>query len=102
MAKKTYATGNNVSAQAYTLYTGKCSYHGFRIGMDGTNDVSLTIADGTGGTEILPTNTYDASSLGLNGEVLPDQASITCEIGLVATITCTGTFELVAIYNPII
>lgn len=100
MAKKGTATGTNPSGVDYTIYTGKCTYHGFRLGMDGNNDVTLTIKDGT--IEIVPTNTYDASALGLNGEVLPDQAAITCDTGIVANITTAGTFELVVVYNPIL
>ena len=100
MAKKFYQTGTNVSGASYTIYTGRCTYHGFRLGMDETNDVTLTISDGS--IEVCPTNKYDASVLGLNGEVLADQAAITCETGLSATVTCSGTFELVVIYNPLL
>ncbi len=100
MAKKYYTTGTNVTAQEYTAYVGKCTYHGFRLGMDATNDVTLTIKDGD--IEIVPTNTYDASALGLNGEVLPDQAAITCETGITVTVTCTGTFEIIVVYNVLL
>lgn len=100
MARKTFVTGTNVSAQSYGVYTGKCTYHGFRLGMDGTNDVTLTIKDGN--IEILPTNTYDASVLGLNGEVLPTQAEITCDSDITVVATCTGTFELIVIYNELL
>ena len=100
MAKKGSITGTNVSAVEYPIYVGKCTYHGFRLGMDGTNDCTVTIKDGS--IEICPTNTYDASALGLNGEVLPDQAAITCETGLTAVVTCSGTFELVVTYNVLL
>ncbi len=100
MAKKSYQSGTGVSSQSYTIYTGKCVYHGFRLGMDGTNPVTLTLTDGAGGTEICPTNQYDASLLGLNGEVLPGGSAITCDTGIVAVVTCSGDFELVVVYNP--
>lgn len=99
MAKYATFTGTNVTNEVYTVYVGRCVYNGFRLGMDGTNDVTLTIKDGT--KEILPTNTYDASVLGLNGEVLSNGAELTCETGVAATITTTGTFEIVIAYNPI-
>jgi hypothetical protein len=37
--------------------------------MDGVNDPQITVYDGiaASGTEVIPTNVYDASALGLNG-----------------------------------
>lgn len=100
MAKKYYETGTNVSAVTYTVYTGRCLYHGFRLGMDATNDVTLYLSDGS--SKIVPTNQFDASLLGLNGEILSDQAAITCETGITVTVTCSGTFEIVIVYNPLL
>ena len=100
MAKKYSLAGDTVSAVTYTAYTGRCTYHGFRVGLNGTDDLLLQIKDGD--NIIVPSNTYDASVLGLNGEVLPDQAAITCETGISLTITCSGTFEIVVVYNPLL
>lgn len=50
-----------------------CFFMGFLLGLDGSNDPTVTIYDNTtnSGNEIIPSNTYDASALGLNGAVLP-------------------------------
>lgn len=52
-------------------YLGECVLLDILIGMDATNDPSVSVFDGTdsSGAEKLPTNTYDASKLGLNGVV---------------------------------
>ena len=51
------------------VYTGQCCVAGMQIGMDGVNDPQITVYDGieASGVEIIPTNTYDSSALGLNG-----------------------------------
>ena len=68
---------------------------GVQIGMDGTNDLTLTIYNGVSnaGTEILPTNQYDASALGLNGVVM--SYGKFCPDGIYVEITCSGTAEVV-------
>src|SRR5512146_2131617 len=42
---------------------------GMQIGTDGANDPTVTVYDGTSssGSIILPTTTYDATALGMNG-----------------------------------
>jgi len=78
-------------------YTGKCVLYGFMLGMDGTNDATVTILDGTttSGEEKIPTNTYDASALGMNGVIMPEGASIPCTSGIYVIISCAGTCEVV-------
>ena len=68
---------------------------GVQIGMDATNDLTLTIYNGVDntGTEILPTNQYDASALGLNGVVMPYGKH--CPNGIYLEMTCAGTAEVV-------
>ena len=68
---------------------------GVQIGMDATNDLTLTIYNGVDntGTETLPTNQYDASALGLNGVVMPYGKH--CPNGIYLEMTCAGTAEVV-------
>jgi len=71
------------------------------IGTDGVNDPAVTVYNGTDNTgqEIVPTATYDASQLGINGFILiyakrcPD--GIYVEISLAA-----GDVEVVIDYAP--
>lgn len=53
------------------FYSGSCWFVNCKIGMDNANDPQITVydsLDGTGApTELLPTNPYDASQMGLNG-----------------------------------
>lgn len=81
------------------VYVGKCFLTTILIGMDEVNDVVLTVHDGINNTgeEIIPTNKYDASSLGLNGVVL--QFMVECWLGIYLDITCSGTCEIVAHYD---
>ena len=76
-----------------------CRLMGFLIGTDGTNDPTITVYDGTtnSGDEIVPTNTYDASILGLNGFML-DGMGIGAYDGLYCEITCSGVVEVVIYY----
>jgi len=80
------------------VYTGECAFLAFFIGTDGANDPIVTIYDGIDntGTEIMPTNPYDASVLGLNGAIL--KVPIMCWTGIYIEITCSGTVEVVTHY----
>ena len=74
-------------------YTGKCGVKHMFVAGDRTNDVEITLwsgTDATGGTdaEIVPTTTYDASALGLNGFSLSDP--IICDAGVYIVITDPG------------
>lgn len=73
------------------ISNGACVVHGFLIGADGTNDPTITLYDNTSatGNEVVPTNTYDASLLGING-VIFGEPGIRCETGLYCEITVGG------------
>ena len=81
--------------------TGAYRFHGFVLGTDGANDPTITIEDSDGtknAGEIIPTATYDATALGLNGLTgLPDQG-IMCNHGILVTITCAGAVEVTVFY----
>ncbi len=81
------------------VYTGPCIFHGFLLGTDGTNDPVITFYDNTAasGSEIVPTATYDASLLGLNGATGMYQY---CAAGIYVEITCTGAVEVVTQFAP--
>jgi hypothetical protein len=72
-----------------------CFFYGFMLGLDGTNDPTITFYDNASeasGEEIIPTNTYDASILGLNGAMLPVPKY--CKNGIYVGITQAGTTEI--------
>ena len=54
-----------------TITSSSAVLAGMQIGTDSANDPTITVYDGTDntGNEIVPTTTYDASALGLNGFV---------------------------------
>ena len=97
---KTLSTSSKISASA-AVYTGACELRGFLVGTDGVNDPVITIYNGTSnaGGEIVPTSTYDASQLGLNGAT-GLQPGVHCDTGIYVEITCAGTCEVVAYYAP--
>lgn len=85
----------HISASA-AVYTQRCYFRGFLLGMDGVNDPTITVYDNAStasGDEIIPTNTYDASALGLNGVMFPGLGRI-CKNGIYIEITCAGTVEV--------
>lgn len=79
--------------------------HGFLLGTDGSNDPTVTFYDGISpiqGNEIVPTATYDASALGLNGVTLPDSfnRAVPFDDGLYCSITlAAGTAEVMVYYS---
>ncbi len=77
------------------VFTGACALHSMLLGTDGTNDPEITVYDGIDntGTEIVPTTTYDASALGLNG-FHGGPAGIECTTGIYVVITCAGAVEV--------
>lgn len=81
------------------IHTGPCVFHGFLLGTDGVNDPSITFYDNVlaAGEEIVPTCTYDASALGLNGAT---GMNIYCENGIYLEIACAGTVEVVPQFSP--
>lgn len=81
------------------IYTGPAILHGFLLGTDGVNDPIITLYDylSAGGQEIIPTASYDASQLGLNGVTGIYQL---CAIGIYLEVTCAGTCEVNVQYTP--
>ncbi len=81
------------------IYVGKCFLAAVLIGMDETNDATVTVYDGEDATgeEVIPTNKYDASLLGMNDAILPYM--VECWNGIYVEITCTGTCEVVVHYQ---
>jgi len=71
------------------------------IGTDKTNDPQITAYNGedANGQEIVPTNTYDASALGMNGFIL--YYGKRCPSGIYVAISITaGDVEVVVDYCP--
>jgi hypothetical protein len=79
------------------VVAGTSIFHGFLIGTDGINDPVITIYDNTKaeGEEIVPTATYDASQLGINGVT---GVNMVCVNGIYVSITCAGACEVVVQY----
>ena len=80
------------------IRTGSGLFYGFLVGTDGANDPTISIFDNTtnSGAEIVPTNTYDASVLGLNGIALP---GIHCTNGIYIEITLGGGAMEITVYH---
>ena len=93
------ATSKKMTA-AGQIYEGKGFLCAALLGMDETNDVSWSLHDGLDntGNELIPTNKYDASVLGLNGAVLPYMVEFWDGLYLDMTIDGGGDAELVAHY----
>lgn len=57
-----------------------CFFWGYLIGMDGSNDPTVTVHDhnaaAAAGPEVVPSNTYDASALGVNGVMFPERVEM--------------------------
>ena len=82
-----------------TVMSGEGYYFGFTLGTDGVNDPEVTIFDNTAasGNEIVPTTTYDASALGLNGMLLANP--VHCLNGIHVELSAAGTKEIVIYYR---
>lgn len=91
-----------------TIYTSSgvvsaspCLFYGFLLGMDGTNDPEIAIYDNAttnSGQELIPSNTYDAGLLGLNGVTI--SKPILAQNGVYVEITCGGTAEVIPLISP--
>jgi len=81
------------------VHDGPALLFGFLIGTDAVNDPTITVYDNTAasGKEVVPTNTYDASALGLNG-FMPG-AGIKCKNGIYVA-NDQGTSEVTVFYTP--
>lgn len=58
-------------SSSQSITTDRAVLAGMQLGTDSLNDPTITVYDGAdnSGNEIVPTTTYDASALGLNGFV---------------------------------
>lgn len=81
------------------VYSGACILHGYLVGTNGVNDPEVTIYDNTAasGNEAIPTCTYDASLLGMNGAT---GLKVRCKNGLYLAITCAGAVEVTVFFTP--
>ena len=96
MAVKTRLTASALVKSGYSRITA------LLIGSDGNSDPVVTVYDSTAataGTEAIPTCTYDASSLGLNGVVFGRDGAIECQVGIYVEISDLGTGEVLIYYN---
>ncbi len=81
-------------AASALIKTGYSKFVGVLLSTDGTNDPIVTVFDdlsNTAGTEVLPTNTYDASALGLNGAWFGHEGAIECDVGVYVEVSNLGT-----------
>jgi len=82
------------------VYGGRCIFHGYMVGTDGVNDPTVTIRDSvlsSGGNEVVPAATYDASLQGMNGAT---GLRVLCENGLYVDVSCAGSVKVVLYFAP--
>ena len=93
--RTSFLTASGIVAASHA---GLVSMH---VGMDGTNDPSITIHKGqdSSGEEVVPTNSYDADKLGLNG--FESYHIKDCPGGIYVAITCAGDCEVVVGWLPV-
>ena len=76
--------------------------YGYLVGLDESNDATITIYDDNSaatGNEVIPTNTYDASVLGVNGATLPGDG-VKCKKGIYCyCVLAAGQAEVTVYYN---
>ena len=99
-AKRILAQKPSVFTESGIVYTGPCILQGFTLGTDGTNDPEITFYNGlsNAGTKVIPTVTYDASALGINGVTGIHQY---CDTGLYVEIDAGGgSVEVIPQYIP--
>ena len=91
-----YSTPARIVANTL-IYTGKGFLFSLLIGTDGVNDPVVSVYDYTDATlpatRIVPSNTYDASVLGLNGVVFKYAKEF--NTGLYVKIADIGTGEVI-------
>ena len=88
-----------VLSSSGAAYDGRVYFAGMLLGTDGVNDPVITVYDNNtnSGVEIVPTATYDASVLGLNG-AMPNFL-IDCQNGIYVEITTAGACEVTVFYR---
>jgi len=90
----------NATADKVAMNT-SCYMWGYLVGCDGSNDPTVSIYDNAtaaSGTELIPTATYDASALGMNGAMFPE--AVMAANGITVSVTLgSGTCEVVVLYS---
>lgn len=85
------------------IYTGKGFLFSILIGTDTINDPVVAVYDDTdgdtAGNRIIPSNTYDASALGINGVVLKFAKKFST--GLYVSITNIGNGDVIVDYRTL-
>lgn len=82
--------------------TGYSKITAILVGCDGSNDAIVTVYDdlsNTAGTDAIPTCTYDASALGLNGAIFGRDGAVECDVGIYVEIADLGTGKVIVYYN---
>ena len=90
IVESSYVTASGI------IFSGRGLVYDVLIGTDGTNDPIITIYNGLNATntkEILPTATYDASALGMNGYTTSLGSKVTD--GCYSAISCVGACEVI-------
>lgn len=82
-----HVTGNT------QVFTGRCNIHGFLVSTDGTNDVTVTIYDGTDTSGDKVTPPIKIKGTDNYGGVL--EMNAICSTGAYATVNTAGTAEVV-------
>jgi hypothetical protein len=94
------AVKHKITASA-SIKTGYTKLVGFLLATNGSDDPIVTVFDdasNTAGTEVVPTNTYDASALGLNGAWFGHEGAIECQVGVYVEVTNLGVGGYVLVY----
>jgi len=95
MAENIYMTPTRITSTA-TIHSAACFLGRILIGTDGVNDPVVAVYNNTAATDatrVIPSVTYDASALGLNGVVLEFAEYLST--GLHVTISNIGTGEVI-------
>jgi len=94
-----FHTITDKSTTSELIHTGEVYLCGMHIGLDGINNPSITVFDGTDdtGIEIVPLTEYDAGALGLQG--FETNYPILCETGLYIKIACAGDVYVITKYR---
>lgn len=79
-----------------------CFIYAILIGTDGSNDPVVALYNdtdaNTAANRVFPSNTYDASALGVNGAVFGDNP-IYCATACYCSISNIGTGEVIILYR---
>lgn len=81
------------------VYAKRCNLLGFLLGMDGINDTRFALHHGTGSGDekCVPSATYDAAALGINGAEKP--YLVYCPSGLYFNAEAGANFECIVYFE---